>query len=296
MHISFKILILLYITAEKPKYPIEQLDALATENKPLPVPAEEDKKEALKAYADKVEVVIQCCNERELYAVLEKTKAPQLGTEISFKKSVRFPHRRVIAVGTFACKKVAVIRTDQGNACREALVEVLGIFKNAKFLLGLGVCAGFNNNLGDVLVGEEIEAAENMKQSEDGILPRGERKRAAESARDTFRDPAGWDSFPCTGDDSRAAKVAFGCIFSCPLLLNEEKQREALKKKGYIGLEMEGWVMFTTISKEFPNVASMIIKGISDFGNGTKSDDWQLTAAKAAVDYAHFKLEDAYLD
>ena len=264
--------------------------------KPLPVPAEEDKKEALKDFADKVEVVIQCCNEHELYAVLEKTKAPQLETEISFEKSVRYPHRKFIAVGTFACKKAAVIRTDQGNACREALVEVLGIFKNAKFLLGLGVCAGFNNKLGDVLVGVEIEAAENMKQSEDGILPRGERKRAAESVRDTFRDPAGWDSFPCTADSSRAAKVVFGCIFSSPLLLNKKGPREELKKKGYIGLEMEGWVMFTTIEKKFPNVASIIIKGISDLADGTKSDDWQLTAAKAAVDYAHFKLEDAYFD
>ena len=267
----------------------------------MPVPAEEDKKQALKAFADKVEVVIQCCNQRELYAVLEKTKAPQLGTEISFEKSVRYPHMRFIAVGTFACKKVAVIRTDQGNACREALVEVLSIFKNAKLLLGLGVCAGFKNKLGDVLVGVEIEAAENTKQSdefEDDILPRGERKRAAESARTVFQDPAGWDSFPCTADDSRAAKVVFGCIFSSSLLLNKKKTCEALKKKsvGYIGLEMEGWVMFTTIREKFPNVASMIIKGISDLADGTKSDDWQLTAAKAAVDYAHFKLEEAYLD
>ena len=116
--------------------------------------------------------------------------------------------------GTFACKKAAVIRTDQGNACREALVEVLGIFKNhAKFLLGLGVCAGFNNKLGDVLVGVEIEAAENIKQFENGILPRGERKKAAESVRDTFHDPAGWDSFPCTSDGRCAAKVVFGCIY-----------------------------------------------------------------------------------
>ena len=112
-------MILLYITAEKPKYPIEQVTALAKKYKPLPVPAEEDKKEALKAFADKVEVVIQCCNECELYAVLEKTEAPKLGTEISFKKSVCYPHRRFIAVGTFACKKGAVIRIDQErSSCR----------------------------------------------------------------------------------------------------------------------------------------------------------------------------------
>ena len=79
-------------------------------------------------------------------------------------------------------------------------------------------------------------------------------------------------------------------------MLNKKGPREELKKKGYIGLEMEGWVMFTTIEKTFPNVASIIIKGISDLADGTKSDDWQLTVAKAAVGYAHFKLEEAYLD
>ena len=187
----------------------------------MPVPAEEDKKQALEAFADKVEVVIHCCNQNELYAVLEKTEGPQLETEMSFEKSVRYPHERYIAVGTFACKKVAVIRTDQGNVCRDALVEVLDIFKNAKFLVGLGVCAGFNNKLGDVLVGEEIEAAENMKISNkfgDDILPRGERKRAVPSVKTVFQDSAGWDSFPCTADDSRAAKVVFGCIFtSCSI-------------------------------------------------------------------------------
>ena len=308
MHNPLKILILFNITAEKPKYPKDEIHALAKKYKPLPVPREADKKEALKAFADKVEVVIQCCNERELYAVLERTEAPQLETEISFEKSVHYPcsgckyiSSMDITVGTFADKKVAVIRTDQGNACRDALVEVLEIFENAKLLLGLGVCAGFKNELGDVLVGEEIEAAENTKQSDefvDELLPRGERRKAVPSVRALFRDPAGWNSFSCTADDSRVAKVICGCIFSSSILLDTKNICEAMKKKsaGYIGLEMEGWVMFTTIEKKFPNVAAIIIKGISDFGDGTKNKDWQLTAAKAAVDYAHFKLEDAPLD
>ena len=55
---------------------------------------------------------------------------------------------------------------------------------------------------------------------------------------------------------------------------------------------MEGWVLFT----DFKNIASIIIKGMSDLGNDTKADDWQLTAAKAAVDYAHFKLGKNFLD
>ena len=283
---------------------MDELHDLATKYKPLPLPREVDKKEALKAFAGKVEVVIQCCNERELYAVLERTEAPQLETEISFEKSVRYPcsgckyiRSMDTTVGTFADKQVAIIRTDKGNCCRDALVEVLRIFKNTKLLLGLGVCAGFKNKLGDVLVGVEIEAADNTKQSdefEDEIIPCGERKKAAPFARSLFRDPAGWDSFSCTADGSRVAKVILGCLFSSSILLNAENPSEAMKKKsaGYIGLEMEGWVMFTTIREEFPDVASIIIKGISDLAKN-KEPVWQLTAAKAAVDYAHFKLKDA---
>ena len=135
-----------------------------------------------------------------------------------------------------------------------SLVEVLNIFENAKLLFGLRVCAGFDNKLGDVLVGEEIEAAYNTKQSDefgDEILPCGECKKAVPSVRALFRDPAGWDSFSCTADDSCVAKVICGCIFSSSILLNTKNIREAMKKKSasYIGLEMEGWFMFTTIEK-----------------------------------------------
>ena len=103
-----------------------------------------DKKEALEAFAKKVEVVIQCCNERELYAVLERTEAPQLETEISFEKSVRYPCSSCkyissmdITVGTFADKKVAVICTDQGNGCMDAhLLKSSTSLKMPSFFLG----------------------------------------------------------------------------------------------------------------------------------------------------------------
>ena len=53
---------------------------------------------------------------------------------------------------------------------------------------------------------------------------------------------------------------------------------------------MEGWVLYTHIQKEFPKVHAIIIKGVADYGDGTKDKRWQLTAAMAAVHYAHFQL------
>ena len=55
---------------------------------------------------------------------------------------------------------------------------------------------------------------------------------------------------------------------------------------------MEGWAQF-----DISEVESIIIKGIADFADGKKKDKWQLTAAKAAVNYAHYKLEHhGYID
>ena len=53
---------------------------------------------------------------------------------------------------------------------------------------------------------------------------------------------------------------------------------------------MEGWAQIEYTPEQ---VKCIIIKGIADFADSTKDKTWQLTAAKAAVDYAHFKLKEA---
>ena len=57
---------------------------------------------------------------------------------------------------------------------------------------------------------------------------------------------------------------------------------------------MEGWAQIEYTPE---GVECIIIKGIADFADGTKDKVWQLTAAMAAVDYAHYKLkQDAQSD
>ena len=70
--------------------------------------------------------------------------------------------------------------------------------------------------------------------------------------------------------------------------MNDLDRLQKIKEpwRNYLGGEMEGWAQF-----DIPEVESIIIKGIADFADGKKNDKWQLTAAKSAVNYAHYKLE-----
>ena len=102
------------------------------------------------------------------------------------------------------------------------------------------------------------------------------------------------------GSDAKAriSKAFSSCILSSPNLLDDPNIKHGLEnvtQPALIGAEMEGWVLFKYIEKDFPKIKSLIIKGICDYGDGTKNKDWQLTAAEVAVDYARFKLKNAFM-
>ena len=272
---------------ERPKYPMEQIKDLARKYTLDANQQEEFRKFA----ADEVSVVIQSCNEAEYYAALEKIKAlPKFG------KSVKYPSRiYAIVVGLFAGRNTAIVRTGQGYQCRNDLTTILGFFPNAKYLLGLGVCMGIQGKSGDVLIGKMLQMETNPKFENGTIKLRGARESITKSMKMLFCDdtrPHGWN-FECTAE-GRTSKVHQGCIFSSPMLINDRIVKKGLEGESQklIGAEMEGWVLLTY----FKHIDSIIIKGVSDYGDGTKEKSWQLTAAKAAVDYAHFKLEKAPRD
>ena len=91
----------------------------------------------------------------------------------------------------------------------------------------------------------------------------------------------------CEVPAQRIAKVYVGRLVSASILMNDPDRLEKIKEpwRNYLGGEMEGWAQF-----DIPEVESIIIKGIADFADGKKNDKWQLTAAKAAVNYAHYRL------
>ena len=281
---------------------MKDIDELAKKVEPQEVPSQEEQKQVIKEFAAKdVEVVIQTCNEAEYYAVLEKVEPPQIQ---GIEKPVEYPlGSYTIVVGTFAGKNAAIAWTEQGGYSQEDLEKILAIFKAATVLLGIGVCMGIKHEYADVIVSKGIKAALTPK-IEIGIDPRGETKFVGKRVSKAFCRTTGWNTFVCTaGDQGRVSKVHAGVIFSSSNLINNPDIKKSLEQQGYIGGEMEGWVLLK-MQEKYPRIESIIIKGISDYGDGKKDgegsktqvkDKWQLTAAKAAVDYAVFKLSKAYI-
>ena len=123
--------------------------------------------------------------------------------------------------------------------------------------------------------------------------PRGEEKVTTKPVQKIFCKGADmWDDFiVCEKPSERIAKAFVGLLASVSILINNPGVIQGLKKSSdpYLGGEMEGWVQM----KHTPErVECIIIKGIADFADGTKNKVWQLTAAMAAVDYAHCKLSE----
>ena len=284
---------------EKPKFPMQLIDDIQKEREPSK-PSEDQYKAVEDFAATKVTVVIQSCNDAEYFAALEAIERPPLPM---FVKPVRYPiNEFTIVVGTFAGKGAAIVRTKQGTKCRDDLTTVLSFFPNATMLLGLGVCMGIKHKLCDVLVGEKIQIEETPKVRPGKLQLAGTCKQAKQTMRNVFCDTTGWNQFECTdvpedsGVKARISEAFSGCILSTPNLWDDPSIKRGLESETppLIGAEMEGWVLFQYIEKDFPIIESLIIKGICDYGDGTKNKDWQLTAAKAAVDYARFKLEKAF--
>ena len=89
--------------------------------------------EAAKVFALEVKIVIQSCNNAEYYAALDMLEPPK-----NFDKPVKFSHTELlIVVGTFASIEAAIVKTSQGEECKEELKTVFEIFTSAKLLLGL---------------------------------------------------------------------------------------------------------------------------------------------------------------
>ena len=260
-------------------------------HQPLPLPIEESERKAVKVFATKVKLVIQTCNNPEYYAALEKLTSPQIESQ-KFAKCVTYSHPELtIAVGTFAgVHDAAIIKTKQGAKCLNQLEAVFNIFTSAKLLLGLGVCYAItkNLNLADVLVGKKILVVETPKFESHTVKPRGMSKPTPQSLIKMFCDDSDmWrDFFVCHG---RKAKAVEGLVVSASILVNDPDIKRGFKdpEEKYQGGEMEGWVQIEYTPE---HVNSIIIKGIADFGDGTKDKSWQFTAAKAAVDYADYKL------
>ena len=199
-----------------------------------------------------------------------------------------------MAVGVFAKKKVVLIQTDPGGSCEEMVKETISCFPSAQYILAVGVCYAFNRKkhlLGDVLVSKQISDLNNFKfRADGGIENRGQTVNIAEFLSRIFCKRCTFSS-PFKVTDTRNAKVHAGTFLSHPVLMNNKSVRDKFHAAvpTAIGGEMEGGVLMKLAQLD-QSKGVIIIKGVVDYGDGTKDKDWQFTTAMAAFKYTETKL------
>ena len=257
--------------------------------------------EAVRLFARQVVVILHTCNANEYWAALERLKPPTKGDGGKIQdRPIIYPQVGSV-IGWFAGYRAAVVRTGQGNKCCDDLMKALTeSFPNGKVIIGAGIAYANNRKrkFADVLISDQIENFVQYKKEGDEITNRGPREEIDPNVQRVFKKPAGdWTSirpFHCA-DNDRPSKAHTGCIVSAPTLIRDEVLRDQLMKHtpNAIGGEMEGWVLLElkrTLRGQH-DIEVIVIKGVTDYGDLSKGDKWQWTAAKAAMDCIHYCFE-----
>lgn len=291
------------IAKESPKFKdIEAIGQNCKVKPPSDTAASEDDK---KAFAEQVQLILHTCNEKEYMAVLEKLERPTASDGKPLDDYPLYFPNIVTVIGMFAGYRVALMKTGQADQCIVPLVNALhSDFPNTQAIIGVGIAYAKSTDLkfADVMVSDQIENCVQVRWENNKITNRGARCPVDLNLREAFCIPAttSWESnvFPCTdngdSDSQRKPCLHVGCIVSAPWLVRDLE----LKKKLFEhtpsakGGEMEGWALLI-VKGIYPDVGVIIIKGVADYGDKDKEDDWQLTAAKAAVHYTHYRLTQA---
>ena len=174
-------------------------------------------------------------------------------------------------------------------------------FQRLAWIIGAGIAYANDRKrkFADVLISDQVENIVQHKKEGDEITNQGSRQEIEPDVQRVFEMSASdWSeigSFTCA-DDDRTSVVHIGCIVSAPTLVRDEKLRgQLMKHTPYaIGGEMEGWVLLE-LKKELKrehnrDIDIIVIKGVADYGDLSKADEWQWTAAKAAMDCIHYCL------
>ena len=249
--------------------------------------------DGVQKFAQDVELLIQTVNDNETWAVLAYMEGPKFSEDQQLPRAVNFGKSKV-RLGMFSHHKAALIQTGMGANCEKKLFDALNDLPNVKGIIALGIAWGRTGKLADVFVATQIVGWNEEKWLDGKLIARSRfYVPISEKFQEVFADlPGQWRSFECAEKIKSSAQKAL--IISTAKLINDEKMRDQViaQEPEAKGGEMEGHVLVQKIQKEKQGLHIAVIKGISDFADGNKHDEWQLTAAMAAVDYAKYMLDE----
>ena len=266
-----------------------------------PIPTPDDLRESLAAFISQVVVLLHTVKEEEMIATLKHLSPPVEQSD----KPIRWFHGNAsFILGIFGGHEAALVQTSKGADSRPELMPALRSLPNAKLIITLGYAYGLKSqcNLGDVLVSTSIDGIGNIR-FEHGRLKfdEGRVRQTSMSTRALNVFTKGitlCKKFICS-KEGRKTKVVTGPLISSPVLVNDKVALDEYLKNNerFKGGEMEGQevarAQLTLKEEDKRDVDFIVIKGVADFGDGSKAKGWQLTASLAAASYAEEKLRES---
>lgn len=280
-----------FILVEYPRYNESTQKKLFETNKPEEKPRDANKQEELRKYSGEIQLILQTVNTNEYQAALTYMKKPSS----NFSKAVTYPMIGMV-VGTFAGIKTALIKTEPGRDVEQYVQDAIDAYPNARCIIGVGVCYAFKKEdykLADVLVSKRICDFANSKFNMGEVENRGPSIQLIHKLEKIFANCPEQYTGIIVSSLNRTAKAASGAFCCSTFLINDEKERdkffEAVKDLKPIGGEMEGGELIRfDRQKEIEGI--IVIKGVADYADGSKSKEWQFTASMAALHYAESQL------
>lgn len=219
-------------------------------------------------------------NDNEQEAFLNRLENQE---EKTFKRGI------VVTYGKFGCYKVIHFHSPyQGS---ESLMSIMNAIQSVKpdVVILVGIACGSNvknkqQHYGDVLISKNIIDYDFHKDNEDHIELRGVKVPSGDILYSLFKQ----HSYKWKYEHNVNCYV--GDIISSTVLVNNpQKKKEifGLYNNQPVGYEMEGIGAFRVCRNN--NIQQwIIIKGISDFGDGHKKDKYQIKASENAVSLCHY--------
>lgn len=262
----------------------------------------------LTAQPEEVEFLIVVCNEIECETTIEH--------HLKGGKEVQLVNNCPVTLGEFGGQQVAVAYIDMGGDSLHELVDILLALRKVDKIIALGIGYGADpekQQLCDVLVSQRIECGPNFRIGKDHALTRGPAVIVDGQLNHIFgKKMYLWSNNSVNGflipappaDKPRYAQVHLGTIISAPNLVDNLPLKRnilaAYKDKKVVGGVMEAWALHKAAKRvedierrgegSKRHIGVTVIKGVADYGDGSKNKTFQPLAAEAANHYAEFQL------
>jgi nucleoside phosphorylase len=167
----------------------------------------------------------------------------------------------------------------------------------AVLLVGIAAAALESQRLGDVVVGRSVYYYELGKVSPDGRLPQPDMIHADRVLLDaavTARKWPGTVRVPRPDGAGIRPERSFGDIASGEKVIGDPRFRDEVTSpnRKIRAIEMEGYGFSVAALEAEENIRHLVIRGLCDYADQTKADEWHAYASAAAAAYARHLLTD----